>query len=123
MTINMGMFKKPSVSIFEPKKLSVGSYTTKKRNSTNPNPTNFTIKKYEYDGAFLAIYINYPDCINFEGNKILVFSGASIEDLRKQKIIDPHFSDNKKYHSPIARFEPTHAGWVMALEFLRFLNE
>ena len=29
--------------------------------------------------------------------------------------IDPHFSDNKKYHSPIARFEPTDRGWEMAL--------
>ena len=42
-----------------------------------------------------------------------------LEDLINQKTIDPHFSDNYKYHSPVARFEPTEEGWEMGVQCLR----
>ena len=89
----------------------------------NPNPSNFKIKKVEEDRGYLVVFINYPDCTNYEGNKILVYAGLTLKELVNQKMIDPHFSNNKKYPSPIARFEPTHDGWVLALEFVRFLQE
>jgi hypothetical protein len=42
---------------------------------------------------------------------------GGIEALKCQKIIDPHFSDNKNFYSPIARFVPTDDGWRMAEAF------
>jgi len=67
--------------------------------------------------------INYPDCNNYEGNKILVFEGIKYIKLYEQGSIDPHFSDNKKFHSPIARFEPTDKGWSMAVELCKTLTK
>ena len=64
---------------------------------------------------FLIILINYPDCINYEGNKILLFENTCLEKLIDQGSIDPHFSDNKSKISPIARFVPTIQGWTMAV--------
>ena len=65
----------------------------------------------------LIVEIQYPDCINYEGKKILVFENVEYSDLMKQGSIDPHFSDNKKFKSPIARFSPTERGWQMAEVF------
>lgn len=72
-------------------------------------------------GKFTVIKLKYPDCTNYEGIKILVFK-ASLSNIINQKKIDPHFSDNKTYISPIARFEPTHAGLLMALALCELLN-
>lgn len=121
----MGMFSKKyaSVSVFSKPSCNCQAVKPVTIVKGNPNPSNYKIKKYEQDGIFLAVFINYPDCKNYEGDKILVFSNVTIEELKKQKIIDPHFSDNDEYHSPIARFQPTHNGWVLALEFIRFLQE
>lgn len=49
--------------------------------------------------------------------KRLVFENCTLEDLMEQKLIDPHFSENKNFHSPIARFEPTEKGWENAVKF------
>lgn len=84
----------------------------------NPNPYNYTIIDSKQINNFLIILIKYLDCINYEGKKILIYKNCSVEDLKKQKYIDPHFSDNKKYHSPIARFEPTEDGFKMAKFFV-----
>ncbi len=88
----------------------------------NPNPKNYEIINYTYQGKYLIVLIQYPDCKNFEGRKILVFRNIFIEDLWKQKEgIDPHFSDNDGFHSPIARFVPTLEGWEMAIKFVKSL--
>lgn len=88
--------------------------------STNPNPDpkRYSIKRMHKKGDFLIIKINYPDCTNFEGNKILVYKGCTIVDLVQQGSIDPHFSDSKEFHSPIARFKPDDEGWKMAEFFV-----
>lgn len=39
------------------------------------------------------------------------------------KTIDPHFSNNPDFKSPIARFEPTMIGWVYAQKFCQMLME
>jgi hypothetical protein len=88
----------------------------------NPNPANFRILHSEQIGDYLLLSILYPDCINYEGKKILVFKGVTLSELKKQKRIDPHFSENKLYHSPIARFEPTLTGWKMAQTFTKEMN-
>lgn len=75
----------------------------------NPKPDNYQIIQSWKIGKFTIIQLKYPDCTNYEGIKILVFK-ASLLDIINQKKIDPHFSDNKTYISPIARFAPTHTG-------------
>lgn len=89
----------------------------------NPDPRNYVIKFYRKIGDFLAVLINYPDCKNYEGNKVLVFENIDLMDLQKQGTIDPHFSNSKRYHTPIARFEPTKRGWEMARTFCFALKE
>lgn len=81
----------------------------------NPDASNYEILKHKYVNNYLIILINYPDCINYEGNKILVFENCTMKQLEKQELIDPHFSDNDEFFSPIARFEPTKRGWKMAI--------
>ncbi len=84
----------------------------------NPDPDNYKIIAVAERGDFMVTKINYPDCTNYEGNKILVFQGVKLLDLINQKLIDPHFcSANPKYAFPIARFTPTDEGWQMALRF------
>jgi hypothetical protein len=85
----------------------------------NPNPTNYKIIDTLTIGNILIVDIQYPDCKNYEGRKILVYEGVTQFELRRQKYIDPHFSINKKFHSPIARFEPTDRGWKMAESFAK----
>ena len=80
----------------------------------NPNPYIYRILTHKKIGQCLVVKIKYLDCTNYEGVKILVYKGIDIGKLRKQIKIDPHFSENKMYHSPIARFVPTEEGWTMA---------
>lgn len=106
------------------KLFSTSSFSENSNNTLpNPNPLNYKIVKYaEFYGHYLLVKINYPDCKNHEGNKILLFENCSMDELLKQKKIDPHFSDNKKLHSPIARFEPTNKGWDMAVVLIKSLS-
>jgi hypothetical protein len=80
----------------------------------NPEPSHYDILRSEQVGRFLIIMLRYPDCTNYEGVKISVYCDCTLKQLKAQKRIDPHFAENKKYHSPIARFEPTQLGWNMA---------
>lgn len=85
----------------------------------NPRPDNYQIIDTLTIGNYVIAEIRYPDCDNYEGRKILVYEGIDGRGLREQKLIDPHFSDDKPYRSPIARFEPTKRGWLMALAFVK----
>ena len=89
-----------------------------KPNLPNPKSDNYEIKQHLQLGVYLIIKIRYLDCTNYEGNKILVFKNCTLKKLLKQKLIDPHFSNNKKFHSPIARFEPTKTGWSLARKLI-----
>jgi hypothetical protein len=84
----------------------------------NPKPDNYKILRRKTIGEYLMVEIQYLDCTNYEGRKILVFK-CKLQDLLKQKLIDPHFSENKNFISPIARFEPTEQGGAFALFFVR----
>lgn len=89
----------------------------------NPNPRNYRLKRSRRFGkktglgSYLAVEINYPDCTNFEGNKILVYEDTKLIELTRQGSIDPHFAANTHFKSPIARFVPTPKGWTMARNF------
>jgi len=89
----------------------------------NPDPYNYVINKYDYVDEFLLVDITYPDCNNYEGRKIMVYENVVIDDLKKQVSIDPHFSSNKRFHSPIARFEPTTEGWSRAIKFAESVSK
>ena len=89
----------------------------------NPDPSNWIINDYWDDGDYLLVDITYPDCTNYEGRKHLLYKGVTLKKLKAQKLIDPHFSESKKYYSPIARFEPTMKGWGMAMKFMEMMSE
>jgi len=91
------------------------------KNLPNPKPDNYKILKLQQIGNHLIIKIKYLDCVNYEGVKVLVFENCKLTDLTKQKLIDPHFSENKKFKSPIARFEPTEKGWKLAINLMENL--
>ena len=86
-----------------------------KPSSGNPDPYNWIeVRHRECGSDNLVVWLRYPDCFNYEGNKILVYLDTTWKQLKAQRIIDPHFSSNKRFLSPFARFEPTEAGWDAA---------
>ena len=102
-------------------KSSFSSYDTTTTKFPNPNPKNFIVLKECTIGNYLILKIKYPDCTNYEGIKILVYENVTLDMLKKQGSIDPHFSDNKNFHSPIARFVPTDDGAAFAGAFVSAL--
>ena len=90
-----------------------------RNSSIEPDPHNFEITKYWHKNGHVAVMINYPNCINYEGNKICVYKNCTARELKRKKTLDPHFTENGL--SPIARFEPTDTGWLLACELLKHL--
>lgn len=86
----------------------------------NPRPDNYSLIRCKTINGYLIIELKYHDCVNYEGRKIMVYK-CTLDDLLKQKLIDPHFCNNKKYLSPIARFEPTVDGWNNACKLAKIL--
>ncbi len=109
---------RPYESSSEPEK------TKKETTPGNPDPNNYQLIKAEEYNGYLVVIIKYPDCTNYEGQKILVFKGITLLQLVNQKLIDPHFfPGDKKYTSPIARFVPTEEGWNMAVALVKTLGK
>lgn len=104
-------------------KIAEKSGLIKKDVLPNPDPYNWIINRSQKVGNYLIVDVTYPDCVNYEGKKIMVYEGINTKDLRDQKSIDPHFSSNKKFHSPVARFEPTEFGWEIAVKLAKVLTE
>jgi hypothetical protein len=94
-------------------KCSCGSAYNNTPELPNPDPSNFNIAKIEQVGAYVLVKINYPDCTNFEGWKILLLRGSEHE-VRELRKIDPHFCDKCDGPWLVARFEPTMEGWTLA---------
>lgn len=88
----------------------------------NPNPRNYKITYVEKIGSYLIVKLKYPDCTNYEGNKILLYKDVTIEKLINQGEIDPHFFEDAKVASPVARFVPTKEGLTMAQKLSRLLT-
>ena len=81
----------------------------------NPDPRQFTIVSHEQVGEHLVVCIAYPNCTTYEGRKVMVFQNTKIGDLRRLKMIDPHFTDSAPgVRVPMARFHPTTHGWRLA---------
>ena len=86
----------------------------------NPNPKNFLIRQHKIVNDHLIVVVQYPESLNYEGIKILVYDKfVRLEELIKQGSIDPHFSKNREYLSPIARFVPNDTGLKMAEIFCK----
>lgn len=107
--------KSPYSSQSEPKK-------RKKVEPPNPDPHNYKFVRVEETDGFLLVELLYPDCVNYEGRKILLFRGVTLLNLVNQQYIDPHFFQAKDVASPIARFVPTDEGWQMGLDLISFMK-
>jgi len=79
-----------------------------------PDPERFKICKSFDTGRFIVVLVEYPDCTNFEGRKVLVYN-AQREAVMTARRLDPHFSESGL--SPIARFAPTQEGWDDAWDY------
>jgi len=89
--------------------------------SVLPKSDNYIIlEAYQY-GKNLVIKIKYLDCVNYEGEKILLYKKTNIKDLLDQKHIDPHFSENKNFKSPFARFVPNDEGMKYAISLAKVI--
>ena len=96
------------------------TYETEKVSKFDPNPTRFMIRKFNEKNGNLAILVNYPNCKNYEGEKIIVFKNTTWEQVRNLKELDPHFTEENTI-KPFARFEPTNEGWLSAVALLNAL--
>lgn len=101
--------KAPSTSVFGssssvPMSATARIQTHKSPEPPQPDSANYRIERTVRKGDYLLMEITYPDCKNYEGRKILLFENTTLNDLMRQKYIDPHFCDNKDYKHPIARF-------------------
>lgn len=103
-------------------KKTESTYETQKVSNFDPNPANFEILKSVERFGNLALYIKYPNCKNYEGNKILVYRRVKMDQIINLKEIDPHFSDDGSL-SPVVRLEPTQRGWIVALHLLEVLKD
>lgn len=76
--------------------------------NSNPDPEVFRILQEDLINGYLILLVEYPNCTNFEGKKLMVYKGfnssAALLKLNRGKL-DPHFATTKG--SPIARFRPT----------------
>ena len=86
----------------------------------NPNKYRFTVKRKLDVGDACVVEMNYQDCFNHDGNKILVYANKDIfKNGLKARCLDPHFLAIGE--SPVARFEPSEMGWKYAVSFARVL--
>jgi len=87
-------------------------------NNLQPRADKYVINKALHVNNHLILIITYENCNNYEGKKILLYKNTDINNLllTNKHLIDPHFSDNKKFISPFARFEPTDEGLKAAIE-------
>lgn len=90
--------------------------------NSNPDPSNFRIiQEWNYINA-LIILVHYPNCKNFEGNKLLVYKGISRSSellVKLKNKLDPHFSSTQL--CPVARFIPNHIGLALAKHLAQYL--
>jgi hypothetical protein len=101
-------------------KKSGSNYETERVSEFDPNPTKFMIRKFTEQNGNLAILVDYPNCKNYEGAKVIVYKNTNWEQVRRLKELDPHFT-NEASIKPFARFEPTTEGWLKAVELLNAL--
>lgn len=88
----------------------------------NPRPERFSILREQLVGEHLVLMVHYPDCTNFEGVKIMVYSGFKDSAALLAETggkLDPHFCPHEP--SPVARFKPDATGFESAVAYARTL--
>lgn len=97
------------------------SYSSDEQNNVNeninPNPFNFIIMKSATVNNNCMIWVKYLNCVNYEGNKILIYKKIALSTILNQRSLDPHFS-HTEFISPFIRIEPTDAGWKTGLQIM-----
>ncbi len=121
----MGVIKFFSSSSFDNTRDVNSGYQPLEVTVSSPDPSKYITLNVKVIGKYLIVKVQYEEATNYEGVKILLFKGVTMAELLKKNggVIDPHFSDNKEYISPIARFVPTEEGWRMAVEFCEIFND
>jgi len=72
---------------------------------------------YQFGGC-VAVWITYHGSRgsrNDGWSQILIYETCTEQMLIDQGTLDPNFSTNKNYLSPVAKFEPTERGWTWAI--------
>ena len=85
----------------------------------NPDPGHFEITGTISIGDYTIAMITYPDAINYEGRKVLLFRGVTVMQLKRMKEIDPHFTP---VSGLVARFQPTDFGVELAIALVKTLT-
>lgn len=83
--------------------------------NVNPDPHRFVVKTCAAYRTCFVSTVHYPNCTNFEGNKVMVTEF----DPRTQKVLDPHFRSGAGI---IARFEPSAKGKALAHSLAEMLD-
>jgi hypothetical protein len=90
----MGLnFLRSGSSFEEPKIIRETIEVIKKVTLPNPDPANYSVIRSKVVNGYLILELKYHDCTNYEGRKIMVYE-CTLDDLLKQKLIDPHFCNN-----------------------------
>lgn len=97
------------------------TYEELKVSKYDPNPSSFIIKRHIEQYGHTIIWINYPNCKNYEGDKIILFKNTTFQQIEALTEIDPHFTELDTI-KPFARFEPTKEGWKIVQLLLNHIN-
>ena len=76
-----------------------------------PHPEVFKVIELIEGSRFLYVFLNYPHCTNFEGDKVLIMKNTRAIDILHAKVIDPHFYEDNNI---VARFKPDEEGKRLA---------
>jgi hypothetical protein len=92
-----------------------------KSTAPNPNPYRFKVIEERHVGGCAIVKIRYPDCTTFGGHKVLVYDDVEKwTALKNTGVVDPHFLEGS--YSPIARFEGSLVGWMLAAKLVEALT-
>lgn len=82
----------------------------------NPDPERFNIIRTHAVGSYVCAMIDYVNCTNYEGKKIIVFEETTAGRVMDSVSIDPHFMEDGNV---IARFRPDDEGWDDAVSYIQ----
>lgn len=86
-----------------------------------PVPSRFEVVRGVDVYAWCVVELRYPDAVTFGGRKIAVYD-VNLDSLKRERELDPHFTDTGDGLSPIARFKPDKLGWSRAVAFAAVEN-
>ena len=99
------------IKLFSSGSTETVTYIRETVTSPNPNKFKFTVIRLQVIEGLTLVWANYPDCSNYNGNKIILTEGWNVGDEE----LDPHFLEFQPY-TVLARFIPTELGWELGKE-------